>query len=109
MSESMPLSLLALAGVFGLALLAAHGLGRIENKVLLAVLLVLCLAGTAASIFTVDVNLPLAASHLRPSGEPVPVWLALVAWFFRLVPLFLPLVIWLRGRQRRLSVAGAKP
>ena len=109
MSESMPLSLLALVGVFGLAFLAAHWLGRIRNQVLLAVLAVLCLAGTAASIFTVDVNLPLAASHLRPSGEPAPVWLALGAWFFRMVPVFLPFVVWLRDRQRRLSTARAEP
>jgi len=35
------------------------------------------------SIFFVDGNIPLSASHFRPSGAPVPEWLAVVVFLIR--------------------------
>lgn len=105
MSESIPGSLVALAGVAILAFLAARRLALLASRKLAGTLAVLCLLGAAATIFTVDVNLPLADSHLRPSGDPAPVWLALLAWMFRLVPVLIPVALLLRRVKERRGAA----
>ena len=104
MSQSIPASLLALAGVAVLAFFAAHGVASLANRKLAAALAVLCLLGTAVAIFSVDVNLPLAESHLRPSGDSAPAWLALVAWAFRLVPVVIPVALLMRRAKERRPV-----
>ena len=106
MSESTLGSSLLLAGIAALAFLGAWWLCAFANRKVLVASAVLCVAGAAASIFTVDVNVPLAASHFRPSGELAPLWVALVAWLFRILPLFIPLALSLR-RSRSVPTEGA--
>jgi hypothetical protein len=43
--------------------------------------------------------------HLRPSCEPAPVWLALLAWMFRLVSVLIPLALLLRRAKERRGAA----
>jgi hypothetical protein len=104
MSESVLGSWLLLAGIAGLAVLGAWCVCAVTST-MRAVLVVLCLAEAAASIFTVDVNIPLAASHFRPSGDLAPLWVALLAWLFRVLPLFIPLILAFR-RRRSLPAEG---
>jgi hypothetical protein len=101
MSESALGSSVFLAVVAFAALLLARWLCALKDRKILVALVVLCVAGAGGSIFTVDVNIPLSASHLRPSGEPAPIWLALLAWLFRLLPLFIPLVLSVRRLRAR--------
>jgi hypothetical protein len=101
MSESALGSTVLLAGVACAALLLARWLCALKNRKILVVLAVLCVAGAGGSIFTVDVNVPLSASHFRPSGELAPLWLALLAWLFRVLPLFIPLILSIRRLRAR--------
>ena len=96
MSESTFGSSLLLVGVAAFALLGAWWLCALANRKVLLLLAVLGVVGAAASIFKVDVNVPLATSHFRPSGELAPWWVALLAWLLRILPLFIPLVASLR-------------
>lgn len=105
MSESALASSLLLASVAASAAFVAWRLGAVANGSVRAVFALVCVAGAVASTFMVDVNVPLAASHLRPSGEPVPMWVALVAWAFRVLPLTIPLLLVYR-RSRRAAAEG---
>src|SRR5688572_29470439 len=103
MSESTVGSVLALLGVAALAYFLARWLCTVAGAKYAWALFVLVLIGTAASIFVVDVNVPLSKSHFRPSNEPVPLWIALLAWLFRILPLFLLLVHQLLPSRRKRS------
>lgn len=39
------------------------------------------------SLWFIDTSLPLSASHYRASGTPAPVWVAALAWWFRVAAL----------------------
>jgi len=52
---------------------------RLQSKHMRWTLISTLLALLLASIWLVDVQVPLALSHWRPDGETVPVWLALAA------------------------------
>lgn len=92
MSESALASSFLLAAVATIAAFFAWRLSLIANGAVRVVFALVCVVGAAASIFMADVNIPLAASHLRPSGELVSLWVALVAWAFRVLPLTIPLM-----------------
>ncbi len=103
MSESVVGSSLLLACVAAAAFLAAWWFSAITRTGVVALAAVVCLAATAASIFAVDVNIPLSTSHFRPSGDPAPVWVALLAWLFRLAPALVPLMLPIRRAKARQS------
>ena len=106
MSESALASSLLLALVAALAAFLAWRLTLIASGPVRAVLALVCMAGAVPSIFMVDVNVPLATSHLRPSGDLVPMWVALAAWAFRVLPLTIPLVLAYR-RSRKATTERA--
>ena len=88
-----------LSGTAALAFLLARRLALVSHRALLWVLAALLIGGAAVSIFMVDVNLPLSQSQLRPSGEPAPLGLALLAFLLRVAPLLLPAAQLWRRRQ----------
>lgn len=93
MSDSTSGSLILLAAIALLAFLLGAALGAIRNRILRLVAVSLCLIAAGISVFAVDVNVPLSASHFRPSGEPTAVWVALAAWLFRLLPVLAPVAL----------------
>jgi hypothetical protein len=103
MSESSFGSVAALLVVGALAYFVARWLSTVAKANHAWVLILLVFIGFAASIFVVDVNVPLSQSHFRPSGEPVPLWVALLAWLFRILPLFMLVVHQLLPEWRKRS------
>ncbi|WP_141513461.1 hypothetical protein [Ramlibacter sp. WS9] len=92
MNESTLGSVLAMLVVATLAYFIARWLCIVVRGKYAWILFVLAFIATALSIFTVDVNVPLSRSHFRPSGDPAPPWVALLAWLFRILPLFVLVV-----------------
>jgi hypothetical protein len=107
MSESALGSSLLMAGVAAVAWLLARWLCDIASGKVVVGLAAVCVVGAGASILAVDVNIPLASSHLRPSGELAPLWISLAAWLFRVLPLFIPLVLSVRRRAKSRRSEGA--
>ena len=89
MSESTLASSVALIGTTVLVLVLVAVLFQLTSSRVAALAMVISLifAGTGA-VYFVDVNVPLMQSHFRPSGEPAPVWMALLAWGARVAALF---------------------
>jgi hypothetical protein len=89
------------------AFIAARLLVRGRSH-LLAWLIVAALWSLAiAAIVFVDVNVPLSESHLRPGGEPVPLWFAVAAAFVRFAAL--ASIFTARRLLRRPDVEPNKP
>ena len=80
-------SLVVLVAVAGAAFIAARLLSRVRARSVVWVGIAGLWSAAIAAIMLVDVNVPLSESHLRPSGEPAPLWLTLAAAFARFAAL----------------------
>jgi hypothetical protein len=85
--DNMSLSLLVLVAVAGAAFIAAGLLVRLRSRSMVWVAMAGLWSAAIAGIVFVDVQAPLTESHLRPGGEPAPLWLTLAAAFARFAAL----------------------
>jgi hypothetical protein len=83
----MSISVAVLIAVAIAAFLCVRMLRRVRKHSVLWLSVAGLWSGAIAAIVFLDVNIPLSESHLRPSGSPAPLWLAISATYVRLAAL----------------------